>query len=184
MISPHANSTGVRIVHTSGTTGGGLRFPLTLRAVQEQWAIWWRYLYPNVINSRVFRRRGVPRGHLLLFDGVKEDITFAGLDVEAIPPHDFGPRILVRPPAEDSHYYRSGSLTLTLELLDYLRTTGAQVVLSPSAPQPGQVRRFGGPARGLEKRHISVFLRLPRTGRRGRSSGSGARSEVSRGSSP
>jgi len=31
------------IIHTSGTTGGGLRFPTTLRAVQEQWAIWWRY---------------------------------------------------------------------------------------------------------------------------------------------
>lgn len=30
-------------VHTSGTTGGGLRFPVTLQAQQEQWAIWWRY---------------------------------------------------------------------------------------------------------------------------------------------
>jgi phenylacetate-CoA ligase len=33
----------VRMVHTSGTTGGGLRFPVTLRAAQEQWAMWWRY---------------------------------------------------------------------------------------------------------------------------------------------
>jgi len=31
------------ITHTSGTTGSGLRFATTLRAVQEQWAIWWRY---------------------------------------------------------------------------------------------------------------------------------------------
>jgi phenylacetate-CoA ligase len=31
------------IVHTSGTTGGALRFPVTMRATQEQWAIWWRY---------------------------------------------------------------------------------------------------------------------------------------------
>ncbi len=29
--------------HTSGTTGAGLRFPVTRRAHQEQWAIWWRY---------------------------------------------------------------------------------------------------------------------------------------------
>jgi phenylacetate-CoA ligase len=29
--------------HTSGTTGGGLRFATTLRAQQEQWATWWRY---------------------------------------------------------------------------------------------------------------------------------------------
>jgi phenylacetate-CoA ligase len=32
-----------RMTHTSGTTGGALRFPLTLTAVQEQWATWWRY---------------------------------------------------------------------------------------------------------------------------------------------
>jgi phenylacetate-CoA ligase len=29
--------------HTSGTTGGGLRFVTTPDAVQEQWATWWRY---------------------------------------------------------------------------------------------------------------------------------------------
>ena len=29
--------------HTSGTTGGGLRFYSTLNAQQEQWAVWWRY---------------------------------------------------------------------------------------------------------------------------------------------
>src|SRR5207249_1777801 len=33
----------VSIVHTSGTTGGELRFPITMRAMQEQWATWWRY---------------------------------------------------------------------------------------------------------------------------------------------
>src|SRR6266446_6369739 len=31
------------ITHTSGTTGGGLRFATTLAASQKQWAIWWRY---------------------------------------------------------------------------------------------------------------------------------------------
>lgn len=31
------------IVHTSGTTGGGLRFATTLATIQEQWAVWWRY---------------------------------------------------------------------------------------------------------------------------------------------
>lgn len=30
-------------VHTSGTTGSGLRFLTTKTGVQEQWAIWWRY---------------------------------------------------------------------------------------------------------------------------------------------
>jgi phenylacetate-CoA ligase len=32
-----------RTIHTSGTTGGALRFPVTLEATQEQWAVWWRY---------------------------------------------------------------------------------------------------------------------------------------------
>ena len=31
------------IVHTSGTTGAGLIFPMTLEAEREQWAVWWRY---------------------------------------------------------------------------------------------------------------------------------------------
>ena len=32
-----------RTMHTSGTTGAGLIFPMTLEAEQEQWAVWWRY---------------------------------------------------------------------------------------------------------------------------------------------
>ena len=31
------------ITHTSGSTGAGLRFPVTLSAYREQWAFWWRY---------------------------------------------------------------------------------------------------------------------------------------------
>jgi phenylacetate-CoA ligase len=31
------------VAHTSGTTGAGLRFPITLDAHAEQWAVWWRY---------------------------------------------------------------------------------------------------------------------------------------------
>jgi phenylacetate-CoA ligase len=31
------------IVSTSGTTGTGLRFPLTQKAVRHQWATWWRF---------------------------------------------------------------------------------------------------------------------------------------------
>jgi len=32
-----------RTMHTSGTTGTGLIFPMTLEAEQEQWAVWWRH---------------------------------------------------------------------------------------------------------------------------------------------
>lgn len=31
------------MAQTSGTTGGALRFPVTRRASQEQWATWWRF---------------------------------------------------------------------------------------------------------------------------------------------
>lgn len=31
------------MTHTSGTTGRGLRFFMTLQAEHEQWAVWWRY---------------------------------------------------------------------------------------------------------------------------------------------
>jgi phenylacetate-CoA ligase len=43
LISRAVPSRGTHLVHTSGTTGGGLRFPVTMRSVQEQWATWWRY---------------------------------------------------------------------------------------------------------------------------------------------
>jgi phenylacetate-coenzyme A ligase PaaK-like adenylate-forming protein len=32
-----------QMVHTSGTTGGALWFRVTMTAIREQWAIWWRY---------------------------------------------------------------------------------------------------------------------------------------------
>jgi predicted glycosyltransferase len=94
-------------------------------------------LHPRVIGSKTFRRRGVNRKNLVPFDGLKEDISFADLDLEQIQPHAFdgGPisaaRILFRPPAEDSHYYRRESRELALELLRYLAPRDAQVVFSP-----------------------------------------------------
>jgi predicted glycosyltransferase len=93
-------------------------------------------LFPRVIDPARFRRRGIPAKRLLPFDGLKEDISFAGVDIEAVTPHDFGPnngtpRMLFRPPAEESHYYRRESGELGLELLRYLASRGAQVVFSP-----------------------------------------------------
>ncbi|MCS6882522.1 MAG: hypothetical protein RMK84_01225 [Oscillochloridaceae bacterium] len=43
LISSAFRPTDLVPVHTSGTTGGGLGFMTTRRALQEQWAIWWRY---------------------------------------------------------------------------------------------------------------------------------------------
>jgi len=43
-LTPDGLSLGPRVaVHTSGTTGAGLRFHATVEAEREQWAVWWRY---------------------------------------------------------------------------------------------------------------------------------------------
>ncbi|MDT8070307.1 MAG: hypothetical protein ROO76_19230 [Terriglobia bacterium] len=42
-VSDLAKNYSCEMVHTSGTTGGGLHFLATQEAVQEQWAVWWRY---------------------------------------------------------------------------------------------------------------------------------------------
>jgi len=93
-------------------------------------------LFPGVIDGARFRRYGISAERLIPFDGLKEDISFADVDFGSVPAHDFGetngaPRVLFRPPAEESHYYRRESRDLALELLRYLAGNGAKVVLSP-----------------------------------------------------
>lgn len=94
-------------------------------------------LHPDVIAAANFQRRGIRRDRLIPFRGIKEDISFSGLDVEATPAHDLGSdngsivRVLFRPPAEDSHYYRPESRKLALALLGHLAEEDVQVVLSP-----------------------------------------------------
>jgi predicted glycosyltransferase len=94
-------------------------------------------LHPAVIDTATMRRRGVPVARLMPFDGLKEDISFADLDLAAVPEHTFGDassssvHILFRPPAEESHYFRRASRDLALELLHHLADSGARVVFSP-----------------------------------------------------
>jgi phenylacetate-CoA ligase len=45
---------GAHWAHTSGTTGAGLRFPVTRRAHQEQWAVWWRYRHWHGISAETW----------------------------------------------------------------------------------------------------------------------------------
>ena len=93
-------------------------------------------LFPSVIDDIRFRRHGISAGRLIPFDGLKEDLSFADVDFGSVPGHDFGetngaPRVLFRPPAEESHYYRRESRDLALELLRYLAGRRAKVVFSP-----------------------------------------------------
>jgi uncharacterized protein len=94
-------------------------------------------VYPDVIDARVLERQGVARGRLMPFNGLKEDIAFTDVDLFAITPHTFAaggesiPRVLFRPPAEESHYYRSESRSFALELLRFLAGQPATIVFSP-----------------------------------------------------
>lgn len=94
-------------------------------------------LYPDVIDPSVLRGRGLRAQQLVSFKGLKEDLTFAGVDVDATEPHDLGPvpedavRVLFRPPSETSHYYQKASTTMAMATLSRLAHAEALVVFSP-----------------------------------------------------
>jgi predicted glycosyltransferase len=98
-------------------------------------------VHPDVIDGAVLERQGIPRKRLMPFDGLKEDIAFADVDLLAVTPHEFGnsdsstPRVLFRPPAEESHYYRSEAREFAIKLLRFLAAEGARVVFSPRYSQ-------------------------------------------------
>jgi predicted glycosyltransferase len=103
----------------------------------------------------------MPAGRLVAFRGIKEDITFSGMDIDGVEPHPLRPlpagtpRVLVRPPSETSHYYVSGSTSMTRAAVERLAEIGACVVLSPR--EPGQ-RRF---VEGLRWSHEPIVLDGP-----------------------
>ncbi len=100
-----------------------------------------KILFPDVIDAAHFRRQGIKPGQLVPFKGLKEDLTFAGVDLEAVPPLEGlghkpagAARVLCRPPSETSHYYREGSKTLLTAVLARLAQLDAQVVMAPRSP--------------------------------------------------
>jgi uncharacterized protein len=95
-------------------------------------------VHPRFVEPSAFVERGVRADRLLAFDGLKEDLTFAGVDLAAVEPlslpgvQDGLVRVLVRPPAEEAHYYSSQSGGLARELVASLAAEErAQVVFSP-----------------------------------------------------
>lgn len=110
---------------------------VTVDRVTHHWV-----LHPRVMEASVLVQRGVPARLLLPFEGLKEDLTFAGVDLAQVEPavlaglRDGLAHVLVRPPAEESHYYRSASGDVAQDLLRYLAAQeGAQVVFSPRYPR-------------------------------------------------
>jgi predicted glycosyltransferase len=122
-----------------------------------------------VIDPAAFERRGIHPDRLISFRGLKEDVSFRGLDLAAVPPHTFpglngGPpvRLLYRPPAEESHYYRPASGDLSLELLRYLaRRPDAVVIFVPRYPrQEEYLDRFSWVTRPIVLRDAVPFASL------------------------
>jgi predicted glycosyltransferase len=94
-------------------------------------------VHPDVIGGEEFARQGFDASRLLPFEGLKEDLTFADVDVDRVPAHRFDAepalaRVLFRPPAQETHYYSSASGRLASELLAHLaRQRSPVVVFSP-----------------------------------------------------
>jgi predicted glycosyltransferase len=95
-------------------------------------------LFPDVIDHETFLSRGMRPDRLIPFRGIKEDLSFSGIALDEYPPHRFPsvpddvPRLLFRPPAEESHYNREASTTFAAEVLGYLaRQESVQVVYAP-----------------------------------------------------
>lgn len=121
-----------------------------------------RIIHPDVIGGETFRSRGFAAERLMPFRGLKEDFSFAGVDTSSIPATDFGSgdgetvRVLFRPPAEDSHYYRSETGRISSELLRYLGAADVQVIFSPrNAAQVGYLEQVP------TWRHEPIVLRKP-----------------------
>ncbi len=118
-------------------------------------------LHPDVIASDALRRRGLRRHQLVAFKGLKEDLTFVEADVDGVEPHDLGrvpggcARILFRPPAETSHYYKAASSNFARATLAHLASADALVVFSPR--DPAQVHLL----EGLPWRHRPLILERP-----------------------
>jgi uncharacterized protein len=98
------------------------------------------FLHPESVDTSTWLARGLRPDRLVPFRGIKEDISFAGVDLGAVPAHPLAGesrvRVLLRPPAEDSHYFAPESRELTLALLARLAPReDVQLVFAPRYPR-------------------------------------------------
>jgi predicted glycosyltransferase len=79
------------------------------------------FLHPESVDTASWLARGLRPSQLVPFRGIKEDISFEGVDVDAVEPYPLNGngevKLLLRPPAEDSHYFAAESRGLALALL-------------------------------------------------------------------
>ena len=91
-------------------------------------------LHPDVIDRTIFVERGLAEDRLIAFPDQKRISRWDGPDFDAVKAANFGDaslvKVLVRPPAEESHYFKSESRYATLALLRYLAERLARSSLS------------------------------------------------------
>jgi uncharacterized protein len=99
-----------------------------------------KILHPHVIDQSHYLEHGVRNEQLVSFTGIKEDITFAGVDVDEVEAYELGDvptgavKVLFRPPSETSHYYNERSTAMARAALEWLAEAGAALVFAPRLP--------------------------------------------------
>lgn len=104
-------------------------------------------LHPEVIPASEFSALGFPEHRLVSFPGLKEDISFSGMNLTKVRPAELPsprdprlPAILVRPPSETSHYRVNASSDALGRILDHLADrSDAQVVFAPRESKQEQM---------------------------------------------
>jgi uncharacterized protein len=118
-----------------------------------------RIFYPELVGAEHYIRHGLRQDQLIPFRGLKEDLTFAGLDLDQVECYDLGDtpadavKVLFRPPSETSHYHEDRSSEMAKAALAWLAQTEALVVFAPR--EPGQAVLL----EGLPWRHHPVTLK-------------------------
>ena len=93
-------------------------------------------LHPDVIDAATLTEQGYRSDRLVPFPGLKEAISFSGIDIDAVESHPFPEaeapgrvKVLFRPPGEAAHYFVEESLEVAFDLLERLARREDVVVL-------------------------------------------------------
>jgi uncharacterized protein len=106
-----------------------------------------KVMVPEVIPWSALAALGLDQRRYRPYAGIKEQVTLADFEPDPTVLETLGldaarPIAVLRPPATMSLYHRGIENTLFDQVLDYLRSSEAQVVLLPRTPD--QVRGFAG----------------------------------------
>lgn len=89
---------------------------------------------PDVIPKNVFEQKKFNTNKIILFPGLKEDLSLYSVEFDAYQPFVKSDlvTVLVRPPAQEGHYFLEKSLAITNETLHFLSSReDVLLVLSP-----------------------------------------------------